>query len=431
MKRHFNRNVLGMMIAAAFAGGSGTASAAGFALIEQNASGMGNAYAGAAAVAEDASTIFFNPAGLTKLQGKNIAVAGHLIDLGIKFSNNGNSTAPTSPAPIASIGNNGGDAGDKIPVPNVFFSMPIGEQLTFGIGVSAPFGLVTDYDAGWVGRFQGIKTSVETLNLNPTIAYKVSDALSVGFGINFQQFDAEFTNAVVLGVNTEGLAKLKADDDGIGWNAGVLFDVSPTTRIGASYRSTIDYTLKGDLTITAPNGANVVVPGLTGAVTADVTLPDMISVSLMQGINDKISLLADITSTRWSEIENVRIVNSASGGPADTLVLNFSDTMRYSVGLNYKYSDQLTFRFGLALDESPVDDSNRTVRLPDNDRTWIAIGGSYKVSDSGKLDFGVANLSTGNTPIDQVRTGAAANGRVAGSYDVSINIFSVQYSMSF
>ncbi len=407
-------------------------SAAGFALIEQNASGMGNAFAGAAAVAEDASTIFFNPAGLTRLQGKQVVVAAHLIDLGIEFSNNGSSSAP---ATIGTVGSNGGDAGDGIFVPNVYFSMPLGEKLTFGVGVNAPFGLVTEYDSDWVGRFQGIKSDLATLNINPTLAYKINDAVSVGFGVSYQQFEAELTNKINgagFGVpGAEFSSLLKADDDGIGWNAGVLVDAGPTTRIGASYRSAIEYTLKGELNINSPTGANVVVPGLTGAVETDVTLPDMISISLMQGITENIILLADVTSTRWSEIKDIRIINSGSGATADTLVLNFDDTMRYSIGLNYKISDQLTARFGLALDESPVSDGNRTVRLPDNDRTWITIGGSYKLNESGRIDFAYANLSTSDTLIDQTRGNAAANGRVAGTYDVGINIFSVQYSMSF
>lgn len=426
---NFKRNLIALAVASTLSAAPVMVSAAGFALIEQNASGMGNAYAGAAAVAEDASTIFFNPAGLTKLQGKQVVVAGHLIDLGIEFSNNGNSTSPAA-ITIPPLGSNGGDAGDGIFVPNLYFSMPLGEKLTFGVGVNAPFGLVTEYDSDWVGRFQGIKSDLATLNLNPTLAYKVNDMVSVGFGLSYQHFEAKLTNAVVLGANTEGLVNLAADDDGLGWNAGVLIDASASTRIGASYRSAIEYTLEGSATVTDPTGA--VIAGVSGAATADVTLPDMFSVSLMQKLSDKFDVLADITFTRWSEIQSLQ-VNNPAGGTRDTLVLNFDDTYRYSIGLNYRFSDQLTGKAGLAIDESPVNDTNRTVRLPDNDRRWISIGGSYKLSDSGKIDFAFANLSTSDTAINQTRgnplDGTAS--RVAGSYDVGINIFSVQYSMSF
>ncbi|MGH8597392.1 MAG: OmpP1/FadL family transporter, partial [Gammaproteobacteria bacterium] len=223
MHQQFRIDLMAPVVALALGGVSGLASAAGFALIEQSASGMGNAYAGAAAIAEDASTIFFNPAGLTKLEGRQFAVAGHVVAVSAEFSNNGSSTAPTG---IATLGGNGGNAGATAFIPNAYFSMPYGERAVLGIGINAPFGLVTEYDSNWVGRFQGIKSDIMTVNLNPTIAYRINDAVSVGFGISYQQFDAELTNKVsgaVFGFpGTEFNAVLKADDDGFGWNAGVL-----------------------------------------------------------------------------------------------------------------------------------------------------------------------------------------------------------------
>jgi long-chain fatty acid transport protein len=429
MKQVFKKAALAAAMAGIFGGGAGTAAAAGFALIEQSGSGMGNAFAGAAATAEDASTIFFNPAGLTRLEGTQVTVAGHVVAVSAEFSNNGTSTAPFT---IGTLGGNGGNAGDTAFIPNAYFSMPVGERLVLGIGVNAPFGLVTEYDSDWVGRFQGIKSEIMTVNINPTVAYKVSDTVSLGFGVNYQQFDAELTNkvnGVGLGFppGTELDAKLEADDDGVGWNAGVLIQASPTTRIGASYRSAIDYTLEGDVTIT---NAGVLVGLASGPVSADVTLPDMFSVSLVQAINDKFDLLADVTFTRWSEIQSIRIVNS-SGGTVDTLVLNFDDTYRFSVGLNYKCSDKFIGKFGLAYDQSPVDDQNRTVRLPDNDRKWISVGGSYKVGQAGKLDFGYSHLFSSDSSINQDRGNALAFGLVSGTYEASIDIVSLQYSMSF
>ena len=425
MKR-FQRHLLSLAIASAFGGASTLASAAGFALIEQSASGMGNAFAGAAATAEDASTIYYNPAGLTKLQGKQVVVAGHVISLSAKFSNSGASTAPGG---IATLGGNGGNAGDPEFVPNAYFSLPIGESLVLGVGVNAPFGLVTEYDSNLVGRFQGSKSDLKTYNINPTVAYKINDMVSIGAGFNYQHLDTELTQAVVLGLNTEGRVKLEADDAGWGWNAGVLVDLTPSTRVGFSYRSTIDYKLEGNVTVTGPTGA--VIGAASGAATADITMPDMFSLSLVQKLNDRLDLLADVTFTRWSEIQSIRIVNPATGGTRDTLVLNFDDSWRYSLGLNYKFSDTFTGKVGIALDQSPVSDQDRTVRLPDNDRKWVAIGGSIKVGASSKIDLGYAHLFVSDTSIDQTRGNAAAFGRVVGNYDTSINIISAQYSLSF
>jgi long-chain fatty acid transport protein len=410
-------------VAGIFGAGAGTANAAGFALIEQSGSGMGNAFAGAAATAEDASTIFFNPAGIARLNGKQLAFAGHVIMLSAKFTDNGTSTLPLALG--GGSAGNGGDAGGTSFVPNLYFSMPLNERWFLGLGVNAPFGLVTEYDADWVGRFQGIKSDLRTININPTVAYKVNDALSIGFGVSYQMFDAELTNAQVVAGPAEGLSRLEADDDGYGWNIGVLWQAAPGTRLGASYRSAIDYTLEGDLNVTVGP-----VTALSTGATADVTLPDMFSLSLVQAINDRLDLLADVTFTKWSTVDSVPIVVTG-GATLDTLVLDFDDSWRYSLGLNYRWTDKFTGKFGVALDQSPVNDSNRTVRLPDTDRRWISIGGTYRVSDAGKLDFGYSHLFTSDSSINQSRGNPVLFGTVSGTYEASIDILSVQYSMSF
>lgn len=428
MKPNFRRNVMAVALASALGGGANLASAAAFALIEQNASGMGNAYAGAAAVAEDASTIFFNPAGMARLEGSQVVVAGHVVGVSTKFANSGSSTAP---ATITSVGTNGGNAGDTVFIPNAYFSMPIGDQWTIGVGLNAPFGLATEYDADWVGRFQGIKSEIMTMNVNPSVAYKVSDSVSLGFGLSYQTLDAELTNkvnGVALGgpAGSEFNGKLEGDDAGFGWNAGALFDVGEATRLGVSYRSVIDYTIEGSLSVTTPGGASVV----NLPVTADITMPDSMSVSMVSALSDRWELLGDITFTRWSEIQNLKVVDN-TGVEREDLVLKFDDTYRVSVGVNYKWNDQLTWKAGLAYDQSPVEDQYRTVRLPDNDRKWVSFGAKYRLAGGGVIDAGYSHLFVSDTPIDQDRGNAAGFGRVVGSYDASIDIFSIQYTHSF
>jgi long-chain fatty acid transport protein len=432
MQKNCGRILIALAVASTLGGASTLATAAGFALIEQSASGMGNAFAGAAATAEDASTIFFNPAGLTKLEGKQAAFAAHIVDIKTEFSNSG---ASTSPATITTLGGNGGNAGDTVVIPNAYLSMPLGDSLVLGLGVNSPFGLATEYDSTWVGRFQGIKSELMTYNINPTVAYKINDAISVGAGFSYQHLDAELTNkvngAAINGAfaGQEFNAKLEADDEGWGWNAGILIDAGASTRIGFSYRSTIEYKLEGSVTVTNPAGTTFA--PASGAATADLTVPDTFSLSLLQKLGDRLDLLADVTLTRWSEIQQIRITNPANGAARDTLILNFDDTYRYSLGMNYRFSDRFTGKFGVALDQSPVSDRDRTVRLPDNDRKWVAVGGSLKVGNSSKVDFGYAHLFVSDTPIDQNRGSSAGFGRVVGSYDASIDILSAQYSVSF
>ncbi|MEO8005602.1 MAG: outer membrane protein transport protein [Betaproteobacteria bacterium] len=420
-------------------GGPTAASAAGFALIEQSASGMGNAYAGAAATAEDASTIFYNPAGMSELKGMQFTLGAHVIDLSAKFSN----SASTKPAAIVTnpLGGNGGEAGTTAIVPNVYFVVPMGERFDFGIGVNAPFGLKTEYDDNWAGRFQGIKSDLTTYNINPSLSFKVNDMFSIGAGVNYQHLDVELTNAVVLGPNTEGRAKLEADDDAWGWNVGILFKPTASTKIGASYRSKLDYKLDGTTSVTTTTGTAI--SAASGASNADLTLPESFSLSLSQKLNDQWEFLADATFTKWSQIDQINVVNSTNGTLRDVLHLDFDDTWRYSIGANYKLNDSWILKGGVAYDQSPVKGaSSRTVRLPDNDRTWLSIGAAVKIRDSGKLDIGYSHLFIKDADINFTRsqqvpgqtTPLAAPGTastVAGSYEGSVDIFSIQYTLSF
>src|SRR3989441_11009724 len=230
------KTAFSLAVAGAFAGGVSQAHASAFALIEQNASGLGNSYAGAAAAAEDASTIFYNPAGMSLLpQGMQISTGLALIQFSAKFSDSGS----------AQSGGNGGDAGGLSAVPNLYFAMDLAKDWKFGVGVSVPFGLKTEYDPTWMGRFQAIKSDIKTLNVNPSVSYKLDDKMSFGFGLNYQHIDAEFTNAINIGA-AEELAVIKAKDkSGWGFNLGAMFQLAPDTRLGVSYRSAIKYHLTG------------------------------------------------------------------------------------------------------------------------------------------------------------------------------------------
>jgi long-chain fatty acid transport protein len=158
------------------------AQAAGFALIEQSGSGMGNAYAGGSAIAEDASTIFFNPAGMTYIQGTQAVGAIHFIKPNAEFNNQGSVAADfPGPSPAKPLGSEGPNAGDLALVPNAYFKTDLNENIKLGLGINAPFGLKTEYDKEWLGRFQADMSELKTINFNPAIAFKVNDQLSLGF----------------------------------------------------------------------------------------------------------------------------------------------------------------------------------------------------------------------------------------------------------
>lgn len=397
---------------------------AGFSLIEQNASGMGNAFAGAAAVAEDASTIWFNPAGLTRLEGHQVLVAGHVISPTIKFKDGG-----TSIAGLSQSGDNGGNAADLAVVPNLYFSMSLSERLKLGVGLNVPFGLLTDYDANFVGRFQGLKSEIKTVNLNPTIAYKISEVVSIGGGLNYQKVEAELTARTPPSSTTvaNGFSMLEADDTQFGFNIGALFNLGEDMRLGVSYRSAMAYEVEGTATSLTSTGA---VLG-SRAIKADVELPAIAALSIVQTYSPEWDLLGDVTWTKWSSIQSVDIRDANTGGAVQSLQLRLKDAWRLSLGVNYRPNDQWVVKGGIAWDQAPVQDEHRTVRLPDTDRYWLSLGAKYRLSKTASIDAGYVHIFGANAPIDQNLGNTAGFGRVIGEYDLSVDILSVQASFAF
>jgi long-chain fatty acid transport protein len=410
------------------------ASGAGFQLLEQNASGLGIAYAGQAAWAHDSSTIFFNPAGMTALPGRNAVGALHFIRPSVEFTNTGSSNAN----PLLPLGGTGGDGGGWAAVPNLYYSWQVNPTISVGVGVNAPFGLKTEYDPDWVGRFHAIKSELKTVNVNPSLALKVSDSLSIGAGVNFQRADATLTNAVNFGALGSGVATVKGDDTAWGWNAGVLWSFNGgNTRIGAAYRSSMGYKIDGWAAFTnRPAALAAAVPD--GPITADVRLPATASLSLFHKPNPKWDLLADVSWTGWSTIKTVNIVRT-NGVLLSTTPLEWKDSWRVAAGANYHYNEAWTMRVGVAYDQSPVPDADRTPRIPDSDRTWLALGAQYRMSKNLAFDAGYAYLFVKDGPSNLCTAAqAAANppacagkNNLVGTYENDVNILSMQVRYSY
>lgn len=437
--RHSNL-ARGVVMAWAASAVAGQVHGAGFALIEQGAAGMGTAFAGAAAVADDPSTVFFNPAGMSRLRKIEVLVGASAINLKADFT--GSSTRPAALGGGTNTGGNGGNAGGIAGLPIVFLVVPVGDSLSLGLGISAPFGLKTEYDDGWVGRFQGIKSELTTINVNPSVAWRITDGLSVGAGINYQQLDAELTNAVVLGAGQEGRTRLTANDDGWGWNAGVLWQATPGLRIGAAHRSSIKYTLDGSVLTTSNTGAAAAAAAAaSGGARADVELPSSTSLSFVQALSPQLDLLADVSYTHWSGVSQVTVVNTANGTVRDILNFDLKSSWRFSVGGKYALSDKWALRAGLAYDKTPVKDADhRTVRLPDADRTWLAVGARWTLSPSSTVDMAYSHLFLSDVDVNFTRgqltpgttnVSAATVSRVTGSYSGSVDLLSVQYVHRF
>ncbi len=446
----FRQTMVGWAVASALLAMSGGASASGFALIEQNGSGLGNAYAGGAASAEDASTIFYNPAGMSRLAGKQVVVAANAIRPSAEFSNSASVAAS-----LQTLGGNGGDAGGWALVPNAYFAMEVSPQTRIGVGINAPFGLKTEYDSGWMGRFQAIKSEVKTINLNPSVSYQVNDSFSIGAGLNYQHIKGELSSAVnyagavyaatlaagasaataaatataaTAGGKAEGTSTINGSDSAWGYNLGALFNVGPQTRVGLAYRSRIKYTLSGTAGFeNRPAALAAALPDQ--AVTLAITMPDSFSVSAFHQLNDKWDVMADASWTGWGVFQQLNVLK-ANGASLTATPENWRDTWRVSVGANHHYNDKWTARIGVAFDQTPTSDTYRTARIPDEERTWLAVGGQYKPSKESAVNFGYAHLFVKDASIAD-KQAAAGKGNLIGSYENSVDIISVQYTHSF
>lgn len=415
---------------------SSYANAAGFQLLEQNVSGLGNAYAGSAAVAENASTIYFNPAGMTQLKDREFSVGVAAIGPSFKFSNKSSVGGSFAGA------GNGGDAGSVAAVPNAYMSWALNKDLYVGIGLSVPFGLKTEYATPWIGSAQSNSFSVETMNLNPSIAYRVSDTVSVGGGVSYQHLDAKYKrNASVLFPASSTVVATLAGD-AWGWNVGGLFALSPATKLGISYRSTVTQDLTGDIKtsgLPAAAGGAAADAASTSNAKASLKLPDTAIFSATHQLTDKWQMLGDISWTGWSSIPKLDLVRTSgvqNGKIAQTLDTDFRDTWRVAVGATYQYSSDMKLKFGLAFDQSPVKgEATRMVSLPDNDRTQISTGAQWALSNGSTLDLGVAYLMFADASINNDQRvpvpAAPSRGLVNGNYTGNAWLLGVQYSMPF
>ncbi|MCC7461828.1 MAG: outer membrane protein transport protein [Gammaproteobacteria bacterium] len=447
----------------------------GFYLLEQNASGLGRAFAGTAAIADDASTVFFNPAGLARLPELQLVVAASAINVNTRFHDAGSTAALGQP-----LGHSGGNAGGLSAVPALYLSVPFAGSFTFGLGVNAPYGLKTEYDSGWAGRFQGMRSEVKTINVNPTLAWAPTPHVSIGIGLNYQRLQATLTNAVNYSAVVysgayssayatalqqgatpaqaaqaaaaaagallqatgplEGTARIEGDDTAWAFNVGALFDVGEATRVGLAYRSAVKYGVGGDVDFGAPTtavpNAALIIQVASGSVLADgpvgldLKLPDTATASLVQKVSERLTLSFDAAWTGWSSVPELRIVRT-SGTVLSTTPEHWQDAWRFALGGDLQLSSSWTVRAGVAFDQAPVPDSTRTPRLPDGDRTWIALGAAWNPSDAVRVDVGYAHLFVKGAPLNQDGGSAPSYGVLVGEQKTKIDILAAQFRVRF
>lgn len=378
-------------VAAAFAS---TAHAAGFMLTEQSAGALGRAYAGAGVDGTDLSGVYYNPA--TMVLHKGTALQAGFVGIGLNLDY---------------VGENGETANGRNKsqaIPHGYFIHQINDKVWFGLGMTVPFGMGTEYDDDWAGNQHGISATILTFDLNPNFAFKLSEKFSVGFGASIQYAQADLKIRKALSESNSALtaeSEIDADSIAWGWNVGMMWSPVENFRVGLSYRSQIKHDAEGDFTLDRPqiNGVDIPIGNLPEDAQkvlnmqsfdgyATVTAPAWAMASVAWDVNDLVSLYGTFRWTDWSSFDQLDITTNVPG-VGGSIPNKWRDTYLGSLGMDLRLTDWWTLRGGIAYESSPIANPQyRTAIIPDADRWWFAIGSSFKWSDNFQTDVSFAHL---------------------------------------
>ncbi|WP_420745227.1 outer membrane protein transport protein [Photobacterium damselae] len=395
-----NKQKITLSLAAAVALGlTSNAMAAGFQLAEYSATGLGRAFAGEAAMADNASTQFRNPAMLTYLEGTQFSTGAIYvapnIDVNGNLQLNGHTIDSTSANNIA----------NSAVVPNFYFSRPLNDKFTLGLAVGTHFGMRTDLGTNFTGSMFGNQAEVHTVEINPNLAYKINDQFSVGAGVRYVMGKGHFGaalpsslpkafapyNPMYSPLAGQNLKYMEGDDSSWGWQVGAAWQINPANRIGVSYHSAV----KLDLTGHASGAAFDLKAGQHGgsyAGSLPLELPASAEIASFHQITDALAIHASVNWTDWSSFEKLEANIPSLGGQVPIKQENWKDNYRFAIGTTYQLNSKVTLRSGIAYDTAAVNDANRTQTIPETDRTWYSIGAGYKWSENLTFDAGLTYI---------------------------------------
>jgi long-chain fatty acid transport protein len=423
MKKVMLKTTLSLAVAMA----SSQLFASGLALNEQSVSGMGTGFAGRSSSADDASTVYGNPAGMSRLNGQQITGGVAAIDASTDIKD----TSGTA------RGTNKGDMVPFIAVPFGFYTNKLNDQWSVGFGVYAPFGLVTDYERGYQGKGYGSKSEVKVMTFQPTVSYAFNDKVSIGFGPTINRISGVLESDKTLNPNVADTnVKIKGDDTALGFNVGVLVQATDTTRVGLTYHSKVNYKLEGHTTISGPAQTQAVLRNNRYDASLKIETPESYDLSVTQDLTDAWKLYGGATWTRWSRLKEITVNNqgvTSAGGIAAPSQLtsisepqNWHDTWAYAVGTSYQLTKQVVLRTGLSFDQSPTNNTDRSPRIPTGDRTIFSMGLGYKVMDNMTVDLAYSYLKEEKVNIDR-STAPSYHAK----YDNSANGFGLGMTYTF
>ncbi len=409
MKRYSRSILIPALILLLFAA---SVHAGGLWLTQQPTPDMGVGSAGNQATGFDASTATANPAAMTRLDRSQMeaGIMGLYVDS--KF-NVKNSTFG---------GNDGGNAGYFSPVPTLNYVHSVSPDLKLGLGVGSYFGLGLNYSNDWAGKYYVQSASITTMAINPTIGYKIAPWLSVGGGVSVVQGNLSERVAVnTLLEPGDGRLKYDASDVGYGYNLGVLFELSPQTRVGVTYVSQVDLEFKDDLRFKNLDGtilgAALRASGLLDApLKIDVTIPAQLALGAYQTLTDKLALVGTVNWQNWSKFGEPEIAVADSN--TVTADLDYQDTYHAGLGLYYRVADPWLLMAGFGYDTSPTSSSSqRSPILPVGATFTYSAGVQYDWNKDFSIGMAYALIDAGSAKVN--RSGGPLKGDLEGEYDTN------------
>ncbi|MCK5647670.1 MAG: transporter [Gammaproteobacteria bacterium] len=393
--------------------------AAGLWLYEAATPEMGTASAGRNATADSASTASFNPAGMTRLERDELMLGIQPMYIKARFDiDNGSGSG----------GGDGGNAGGWVPVASLNYVHELSPDLKLGITNGSYLGLGLDYGSDWGGRYFVTEAEFLTFMTAVNLGYKVNDKLSIGGGVNIVYSSLtqkmEWNNP---GAIPDSLIKIDDSDIGYGFNLGLLYEFSPSTRVGLTYLSEVEFEFEDAIDTSS-------MVGIAGHILADakinleMSLPQAVSLSIFHQLDEKWALLASAGWQEWSEFGKTDLKFAQLGSFTDDR--NFDDTWSLGVGFHYQLSEPWKLMAGVTYDSSPVDDKDRTIDMPLDRQIRYAFGASYLYNSDITISAAYELMDAGKAKVDQ--SGLARQGTLNGEFEKNyIHIFNVNASWKF
>ena len=459
--------------------------ASGFQLREQSASAQGTAFAGVAAGGADISTMFFNPATMTGFDGTQLVFGGTSVRPKAELTGASASRSTLSGGSTIMPAGAPGNAAKGAVLPELYAMWSLSKDFKLGFSLNAPFGLTTEYDNAFVGRYHALKSQLKTVDLGLNVAYRINAEWSLGATLLSRHASAELSNSVDYGQLAflkmaqmaanplykpadradfgaaatafaptsssspyDGQATVKGSKNVMGYKVGLTYQPTSTLHAGLAYQSATKVTIDGNVHYDAPNISslpdsvqrrmNDVISGaglVDGSTSAAVNLPDTTSLGLSWDVSPTVNLAFEADRTGWAKFKELRFT-FGSNQSDNVTAENWRNTLFYSLGATWKYSQALTLRAGLASDQGAVDSTYRTPRIPDNDRTWISLGLGYAFSKSFGVDLAYTHIAVKDGSVAlQAGSNPAGNdffrGNLSGTFKNSIDTMAIQAHITF